>query len=108
MQRGDHDDQDGRNVWLNEEAAAGFPNTATDTEKRSAFGLGEFLEGLRQREGVGGEIHLREYAHDRVSTSNRIRERDHTVNGRVSSNGFSRTVPETASSRIMLTGATRF
>jgi len=51
MQMEDHDDHDGRKVWLNEDEADAFLDAADDTEKRIAFGLG-LRCGLRCKEIV--------------------------------------------------------
>ncbi len=51
MQMEDHDDHDGRKVWLTEEEASEFIATADDTEQRIAFGLG-LRCGLRCKEIV--------------------------------------------------------
>ena len=52
MQMEDHDDHDGRKVWLTEEEASELIATAADTEQRIAFGLG-LRCGLRCKEIVG-------------------------------------------------------
>lgn len=51
MQMEDHDDHDGRKVWLNEDEAEHFLESADDTEQRIAFGLG-LRCGLRCKELV--------------------------------------------------------
>jgi len=51
MQMEDHDEDDGRKVWLSEEEADEFLATADDTQQRIAFGLG-LRSGLRCKEIV--------------------------------------------------------
>jgi integrase len=51
MQMEDHDEQDGRKVWLNEDEAENFILAAQHTQQRLAFGL-MLRSGLRSKEAT--------------------------------------------------------